>query len=227
MVTHPETDGDKGVVCGGYSDAYAPPLLEKEGKAAIPTLVSPASRGEGTKRLRQERSKSVSANGLPGLSLRWYAEVLGGGRWLTALAQLAVRRRAPPRRCRCVLGTLAALGLARRRGALGRRAQAADAVADDRAGDPDRGGVVLLPRAAGADQHLHRPDPRAHRDRRAVRRGAGADRARIARPQPGARRGGLRRARRPRPSCASRCRPSCRRWPPARCSRSPRRSTTS
>jgi hypothetical protein len=34
------------------------PLLEKEGKAVIPTLVSPASRGEGAKRL-QKRLKQL------------------------------------------------------------------------------------------------------------------------------------------------------------------------
>ena len=52
---------------------------------------------------------------LPGLSLRWYAEVLGGGKWLAALGNSLL--------VGCVatafalaLGTLAALGLARWRG---------------------------------------------------------------------------------------------------------------
>ncbi|HEY5321774.1 MAG TPA: ABC transporter permease subunit, partial [Caldimonas sp.] len=54
---------------------------------------------------------------LPGLSLRWYAEVLGGGKWLTALANsLFVGSAATV--ASVSLGTLAALGLARRRGPL-------------------------------------------------------------------------------------------------------------
>ena len=54
---------------------------------------------------------------LPGLSLRWYAEVLGGGKWLTALANsLFVGSAATV--ASVLLGTLAALGLARRRGPL-------------------------------------------------------------------------------------------------------------
>ena len=52
---------------------------------------------------------------LPGLSLRWYAEVLGGGKWLTALGNsLFVGVLATA--LALVLGTLAALGLARQRG---------------------------------------------------------------------------------------------------------------
>ncbi|MFZ2651922.1 MAG: ABC transporter permease [Burkholderiaceae bacterium] len=52
---------------------------------------------------------------LPGVSLRWYAEVLGGGKWLAALANsLFVGSVATA--CAVTLGTLAALGLARRRG---------------------------------------------------------------------------------------------------------------
>ncbi len=52
---------------------------------------------------------------LPGLSLRWYAEVFGGGKWLVALANsLFVGSVATA--CAVLLGTLAALGLARRRG---------------------------------------------------------------------------------------------------------------
>ena len=52
---------------------------------------------------------------LPGLSLRWYAEVLGGGKWLAALGNsLFVGSVATA--CAVTLGTLAALGLARRRG---------------------------------------------------------------------------------------------------------------
>jgi putative spermidine/putrescine transport system permease protein len=54
---------------------------------------------------------------LPGLSLRWYAEVLGGGKWLTALARsLFVGSAATV--ASVTLGTLAALGLARQRGPL-------------------------------------------------------------------------------------------------------------
>lgn len=53
---------------------------------------------------------------LPGLSLRWYAEVLGGGKWLAALGNsLWVGGIATV--LSVVLGTLAALGLARQRGA--------------------------------------------------------------------------------------------------------------
>ena len=53
---------------------------------------------------------------LPGLSLRWYAEVLGGGKWLVALGNsLFVGALATV--LAVLLGTLAALGLARRRGA--------------------------------------------------------------------------------------------------------------
>ena len=52
---------------------------------------------------------------LPGLSLRWYAEVLGGGKWLAALGNsLFVGSCATA--LALLLGTLAALGLARRRG---------------------------------------------------------------------------------------------------------------
>ena len=52
---------------------------------------------------------------LPGLSLRWYAEVLGGGKWLAALGNsLFVGCIATA--CAVALGTLAALGLARWRG---------------------------------------------------------------------------------------------------------------
>jgi len=54
---------------------------------------------------------------LPGLSLRWYGEVLGGGKWLTALANsLFVGSAATV--AAVSLGTLAALGLARQRGPL-------------------------------------------------------------------------------------------------------------
>src|SRR5664279_5366787 len=54
---------------------------------------------------------------LPGLSLRWYGEVLGGGKWLTALGNsLFVGTVATL--AAVSLGTLAALGLARRRGPL-------------------------------------------------------------------------------------------------------------
>jgi putative spermidine/putrescine transport system permease protein len=52
---------------------------------------------------------------LPGWSLRWYAEVLGGGKWLSALANsLAIGLLATA--LALVLGTLAALGMARQRG---------------------------------------------------------------------------------------------------------------
>lgn len=54
---------------------------------------------------------------LPGWSLRWYAEVLGGGKWLQALGNsLLVGVLATA--LAVLLGTLAALGLARQRGPL-------------------------------------------------------------------------------------------------------------
>jgi putative spermidine/putrescine transport system permease protein len=52
---------------------------------------------------------------LPGWSLRWYAEVLGGGRWLKALG-VSLTVGASVTVLSVVLGTLAALGLARERG---------------------------------------------------------------------------------------------------------------
>src|SRR5690348_12994196 len=61
-------------------------------------------------------SGSFLAYPLPGWSLRWYEEVLGGGRWLRALGvSLMVGLSATV--LAVVLGTLAALGLARLRGA--------------------------------------------------------------------------------------------------------------
>jgi putative spermidine/putrescine transport system permease protein len=61
-------------------------------------------------------SGSFLAYPLPGWSLRWYDEVLGGGRWLRALGvSLAVGAAATV--LSVVLGTLASLGLARLRGA--------------------------------------------------------------------------------------------------------------
>jgi putative spermidine/putrescine transport system permease protein len=61
-------------------------------------------------------SGSFLAYPLPGWSLRWYQEVLGGGRWLRALGvSLVVGLSATA--LSVVLGTLAALGLARLRGA--------------------------------------------------------------------------------------------------------------
>jgi len=61
-------------------------------------------------------SGSFLAYPLPGWSLRWYHEVLGGGRWLHALGvSLVVGLSATA--LAVVLGTLAALGLARGRGA--------------------------------------------------------------------------------------------------------------
>ena len=51
---------------------------------------------------------------LPGWSLRWYAEVLGGGRWLKALG-VSLTVGASATVLSVVLGTLAALGLARER----------------------------------------------------------------------------------------------------------------
>ena len=61
-------------------------------------------------------SGSFLAYPLPGWSLRWYREVLGGGRWLQALGvSLVVGLSATV--LSVVLGTLAALGLARLRGA--------------------------------------------------------------------------------------------------------------
>jgi len=61
-------------------------------------------------------SGSFLAYPLPGLSLRWYEEVLGGGRWLRALGNsLFIGGVATA--ISVVLGTLAALGLARLRGA--------------------------------------------------------------------------------------------------------------
>ena len=60
-------------------------------------------------------SGSFLAYPLPGLSLRWYEEVLGGGRWLRALGNsLFIGGVATA--ISVVLGTLAALGLARLRG---------------------------------------------------------------------------------------------------------------
>jgi putative spermidine/putrescine transport system permease protein len=54
---------------------------------------------------------------LPGLSMRWYGEVLGGGKWLHALG-ISLMVGASATVLSVVLGTLAALGLARQRGAL-------------------------------------------------------------------------------------------------------------
>lgn len=53
---------------------------------------------------------------LPGLSWRWYAEVLGGGRWMGALGN-SLLVGASATAAAVVLGTLAALGMARQRGA--------------------------------------------------------------------------------------------------------------
>jgi putative spermidine/putrescine transport system permease protein len=52
---------------------------------------------------------------LPGWSLRWYAEVLGGGRWLQALLN-SLHVGVLATALSVLLGTLAALGLARQRG---------------------------------------------------------------------------------------------------------------
>lgn len=52
---------------------------------------------------------------LPGWSLRWYAEVLGGGKWLGALGN-SLFIGALATLLALLLGTLAALGLARQRG---------------------------------------------------------------------------------------------------------------
>ena len=52
---------------------------------------------------------------LPGWSLRWYEEVLGGGKWLQALLN-ALRVGVAATVLAVLLGTLAALGLARQRG---------------------------------------------------------------------------------------------------------------
>jgi putative spermidine/putrescine transport system permease protein len=51
---------------------------------------------------------------LPGLSLRWYQEVLGGGKWLTALGN-SLFVGAAATLFSVLLGTLAALGLMRHR----------------------------------------------------------------------------------------------------------------
>ncbi len=61
-------------------------------------------------------SGSFLAYPLPGWSLRWYAEVLGGGRWLKALGN-SLYVGAWATLLSVILGTLAALGLARLRGA--------------------------------------------------------------------------------------------------------------
>jgi putative spermidine/putrescine transport system permease protein len=53
---------------------------------------------------------------LPGWSLRWYGEVLTGGKWLVALAN-SLRVGLAATALAVLLGTLAALGLARQRGA--------------------------------------------------------------------------------------------------------------
>jgi len=60
-------------------------------------------------------SGSFLAYPLPGFSLRWYAEVLGGGRWMKALGNSLVVGSAATV-LSVLLGTLAALGLARQRG---------------------------------------------------------------------------------------------------------------
>lgn len=60
-------------------------------------------------------SGSFLAYPLPGWSLRWYQEVLGGGRWMHALGNSLVVG-AGATVLAVVLGTLAALGLMRRRG---------------------------------------------------------------------------------------------------------------
>lgn len=60
-------------------------------------------------------SGSFLAYPLPGWSLRWYAEVLGGGRWLKALGN-SLWVGAWATLLSVILGTLAALGLARARG---------------------------------------------------------------------------------------------------------------
>lgn len=54
---------------------------------------------------------------IPSLSLRWYAEVLGGGKWMAALGN-SLFIGAVATVCAVVLGTLAALGMARQRGPL-------------------------------------------------------------------------------------------------------------
>jgi len=54
---------------------------------------------------------------LPGWSWRWYAEVLGGGKWLVALGN-SLLIGALATSLALLLGTLAALGLARQRGPL-------------------------------------------------------------------------------------------------------------
>jgi putative spermidine/putrescine transport system permease protein len=60
-------------------------------------------------------SGSLLVYPLPGLSLRWYAEVLGSAQWMRALANsLAIGALATA--LSVVLGTLGALGMARQRG---------------------------------------------------------------------------------------------------------------
>ena len=54
---------------------------------------------------------------LPGWSMRWYEEVLGGGKWLGALVN-SLRVGLATTLLSVLLGTLAALGLARQRGPL-------------------------------------------------------------------------------------------------------------
>ena len=54
---------------------------------------------------------------LPGWSMRWYEEVLGGGKWLGALVN-SLRVGLAATLLSVLLGTLAALGLARQRGPL-------------------------------------------------------------------------------------------------------------
>jgi len=61
-------------------------------------------------------SGSLLAYPVPGWSLRWYQEVLGGGRWLHALG-VSLIVGASATALAVVLGTLGALGLARLRGA--------------------------------------------------------------------------------------------------------------
>ena len=84
---------------------------------------------------------------LPGLSLRWYHEVLGGGRWMKALGNsLFVGVAATA--LSVLLGTLAALGLARQRGAW---AGALQSQTSGHRGSGSAGPLVAPPRGGAAE----------------------------------------------------------------------------
>ena len=123
---------------------------------------------------------------LPGLSLRWYADFFTSGNWLPTLWNSLIVG---------VASTLTGHG-AGHAGGLRLLAHAlpgpgllvcAAAVADGGAGGHRRGGRVLCVRTGGPGQQPARPDPGAHRARRALCAGHGQRGARRLRRQPDAR----------------------------------------